>query len=456
MDNQFNNGNQNYSGGQDYGATMPVDNPGFGQPQYNQSQYNQQNYGATMPVDNPGFSRQQYNQPNYGATMPVDNPGFNQPQYNQPNYGATMPVDNPGFSQPQYNQPNYGATMPVDNPGFSRQQYNQPNYGATMPVDNPGFSRQPVQQTNIQAGYGQQPVQNNAPKNKPPKNKKQGSKMSVGWLIALCASIVVIIVGVAIICFISVGKKKQINNVKDSSIKLTNASYSTTYGELFGKSITNGKWDYFKEDGEKLVQVKGDYKDPGSGSSFPVIVQFNVDDGVKLSCVAVNGVAYSLADSENFITLMYIAYYGTDDEKNSAYDDPNANVLTTEATTQATTQATTEATTQATTQATTEATTQATTEEEKNEYMLKNSSSEYLAVSDIAGMSKEQCRIARNEIYARHGRLFDDPELQAYFNSCSWYSGYIAPSDFDESVLNDYERSNLELIVAYEKDMGYR
>ena len=393
MDNQFNNGNQNYSGGQDYGATMPVDNPGFGQPQYNQSQYNQQNYGATMPVDNPGFSR---------------------------------------------------------------QQYNQPNYGATMPVDNPGFSRQPVQQTNIQAGYGQQPVQHNAPKNKPPKNKKQGSKMSVGWLIALCASIVVIIVGVAIICFISVGKKKQINNVKDSSIKLTNASYSTTYGELFGKSITNGKWDYFKEDGEKLVQVKGDYKDPGSGSSFPVIVQFNVDDGVKLSCVAVNGVAYSLADSENFITLMYIAYYGTDDEKNSAYDDPNANVLTTEATTQATTQATTEATTQATTQATTEATTQATTEEEKNEYMLKNSSSEYLAVSDIAGMSKEQCRIARNEIYARHGRLFDDPELQAYFNSCSWYSGYIAPSDFDESVLNDYERSNLELIVAYEKDMGYR
>ena len=414
MDNQFNNGNQNYSGGQDYGATMPVDNPGFGQPQYNQSQYNQQNYGATMPVDNPGFN------------------------------------------QPQYNQPNYGATMPVDNPGFSRQQYNQPNYGATMPVDNPGFSRQPVQQTNIQAGYGQQPVQHNAPKNKPPKNKKQGSKMSVGWLIALCASIVVIIVGVAIICFISVGKKKQINNVKDSSIKLTNASYSTTYGELFGKSITNGKWDYFKEDGEKLVQVKGDYKDPGSGSSFPVIVQFNVDDGVKLSCVAVNGVAYSLADSENFITLMYIAYYGTDDEKNSAYDDPNANVLTTEATTQATTQATTEATTQATTQATTEATTQATTEEEKNEYMLKNSSSEYLAVSDIAGMSKEQCRIARNEIYARHGRLFDDPELQAYFNSCSWYSGYIAPSDFDESVLNDYERSNLELIVAYEKDMGYR
>ena len=211
--------------------------------------------------------------------------------------------------------------MPVDNPGFSRQQYNQPNYGATMPVDNPGFSRQPVQQTNIQAGYGQQPVQHNAPKNKPPKNKKQGSKMSVGWLIALCASIVVIIVGVAIICFISVGKKKQINNVKDSSIKLTNASYSTTYGELFGKSITNGKWDYFKEDGEKLVQVKGDYKDPGSGSSFPVIVQFNVDDGVKLSCVAVNGVAYSLADSENFITLMYIAYYGTDDEKPSFFQE---------------------------------------------------------------------------------------------------------------------------------------
>ena len=42
--------------------------------------------------------------------------------------------------------------------------------------------------------------------------------------------------------------------------------------------------------------------------------------------------------------------------------------------------------------------------------------------------------IARNEIYARHGRKFNDSELQAYFNSKSWYKGTVNPEDFSTSV----------------------
>lgn len=87
---------------------------------------------------------------------------------------------------------------------------------------------------------------------------------------------------------------------------------------------------------------------------------------------------------------------------------------------------------------------------------LPTSSSEYLTMSDLEGFSQDDCRMARNELYARHGRRFDDPNLQAYFDALDWYEGTIAPSDFDESVMNEYEIANRDLIVQYEKDMGYR
>ena len=91
-----------------------------------------------------------------------------------------------------------------------------------------------------------------------------------------------------------------------------------------------------------------------------------------------------------------------------------------------------------------------------SEYILKDSSSRYLTKDDLQGFSADDCRIARNEIYARHGRKFDDEGLQSHFNSCSWYQGTIAPRDFDETMLSDIEIANKNLIVEYEKEKGYR
>lgn len=90
------------------------------------------------------------------------------------------------------------------------------------------------------------------------------------------------------------------------------------------------------------------------------------------------------------------------------------------------------------------------------EYILPESNSRYLTKNDLKDLSKEECRVARNEIFARHGRMFDDEELQAYFDSCSWYRGSVRPEDFDDSVLNEYETANRDLIVEYEKEKGYR
>ena len=84
-----------------------------------------------------------------------------------------------------------------------------------------------------------------------------------------------------------------------------------------------------------------------------------------------------------------------------------------------------------------------------NEYIFPESNFQYLKKWELEGLSKEELKIARNEIYARHGRMFQDDSLQAYFNSRSWYTPSIAPEDFKESKLNEVEIANRDLIVSY-------
>lgn len=90
---------------------------------------------------------------------------------------------------------------------------------------------------------------------------------------------------------------------------------------------------------------------------------------------------------------------------------------------------------------------------EDQEYILPYSSTMYLSISDLYGLTADQARYARNEIYARHGRKFKDKELQKYFDNCSWYYGFIEPGDFDESWLNEYEKENVKVIKEYENGL---
>ena len=120
--------------------------------------------------------------------------------------------------------------------------------------------------------------------------------------------------------------------------------------------------------------------------------------------------------------------------------------------TDTTTEATTEVTTEATTEATTETTTEETTEAPVSvaEYVIPDSHTRLVSASELYGLTKEELRIARNEIYARHGRMFKDESLQAYFNSKSWYVPIYSPDEFPTSLLNDIERKNVETIKAEE------
>ena len=89
------------------------------------------------------------------------------------------------------------------------------------------------------------------------------------------------------------------------------------------------------------------------------------------------------------------------------------------------------------------------------DYIIPDSSSRYITEEDLAGLSDYEILLARNEIYARHGRIFVNEELDSYFRSKSWYQPTVSGSDFTEeyaaSVFNEFERANIDTIVKYEK-----
>lgn len=84
----------------------------------------------------------------------------------------------------------------------------------------------------------------------------------------------------------------------------------------------------------------------------------------------------------------------------------------------------------------------------ENEYVLPDSDSRAYTYDELSSLSNDELRLAINEIYARHGRIFDAADLQNYFNSKSWYNGTVSADDFSESVFNTYEKSNVDLLSS--------
>lgn len=66
----------------------------------------------------------------------------------------------------------------------------------------------------------------------------------------------------------------------------------------------------------------------------------------------------------------------------------------------------------------------------------------------LEGMFLEDARKLRNEIYARHGKVFKDRWLQGYFKSFDWYK---PDPRYTDAALTQVERQNAAAIAAYEK-----
>jgi len=79
-------------------------------------------------------------------------------------------------------------------------------------------------------------------------------------------------------------------------------------------------------------------------------------------------------------------------------------------------------------------------------FIFPDSDRRYLGRDEIARLTRDQLRIARNEIYARRGRYFQDASLTAHFSRFAWYR----PNTW-EPALNAYEKANVSLIQSMER-----
>lgn len=83
-------------------------------------------------------------------------------------------------------------------------------------------------------------------------------------------------------------------------------------------------------------------------------------------------------------------------------------------------------------------------------YLIDETTYRFIDEEELAGLSAAECRIARNEIYARYGLIFKSEDLKKYFSKQKWYYPYINSSDAIEPWLNKYEKANIATIKAYE------
>lgn len=89
---------------------------------------------------------------------------------------------------------------------------------------------------------------------------------------------------------------------------------------------------------------------------------------------------------------------------------------------------------------------------ENNDWIFHESDTRYLTQEDVEGLDMDQIRYGLNEIYARHGRTFNNQELQEYFDSKAWYSPLYTPDEFSQiesSTFNEYEKENIKFLSEF-------
>ena len=83
-------------------------------------------------------------------------------------------------------------------------------------------------------------------------------------------------------------------------------------------------------------------------------------------------------------------------------------------------------------------------------YLIEDSDYRYLSRAELEDYTLKQLAYIRNEIFARHGYIFEKEEYYDYFSSKSWYyPDYWFTGE--ESEFNDYELENIKLIKDVEK-----
>ena len=235
-----------------------------------------------------------------------------------------------------------------------------------------------------------------------------------------------------------------------------------TFGDAFGEFFSSPTWNYFKADtGEEVVEFTGYCL--RNNEEVKVRLQFilNNENGTfQTGAVSINDLVQSQEESNE---IVYSAFKNYAINHNMLIQDSyqdyiwydenqdlnNANVSTTN---------------QYITSTVTENLSDSNysddyySEEYDDEYLVEDdmyiipySDSCYLTEDDLEGLTSEELRLARNEIYARHGRMFLSEDLQEYFDEQSWYEPIYEADEFQEDWLNDYEKTNAYFIKDFEE-----
>ena len=80
--------------------------------------------------------------------------------------------------------------------------------------------------------------------------------------------------------------------------------------------------------------------------------------------------------------------------------------------------------------------------------ILPKSSEQELTNSDVSGLSRAEIQTAINEIYARHGYTFTDPNLLSKFKQYDWYKPTVPASQFSDRVFSSVEKKNVDFLKS--------
>lgn len=100
-----------------------------------------------------------------------------------------------------------------------------------------------------------------------------------------------------------------------------------------------------------------------------------------------------------------------------------------------------------------------TAEQENSDYILPMSSEREITEEDLADIKDDawMLKLARNEIYARHGRMFKDESIQEYFDSKDWYEPKYTAEEFEsehKDLISKLETKNATFIQKYEDKLN--
>ena len=97
--------------------------------------------------------------------------------------------------------------------------------------------------------------------------------------------------------------------------------------------------------------------------------------------------------------------------------------------------------------------------EERNGFMFPHSDTELIPQDQISKLTDEELRYAINEIWARHGYIFENKELYNYYRQFSWYEPRISKTEWYNKGTNYFitdkiEKTNHDNLVKEREKRG--